>query len=263
MKVAAAAARVAGSSIGALVLVPLAVLWLVETGLAGAWKWLPGCVVLVAGLAGCSALALWWPRRRLRAAAALAALAWGTVATSSAYWPGVTTRAEVREVFDRVGYDGGLVDPTVWELGGAWCAFGSRNVLGCPRLCADYLVGRGESEEVIRALEDAGFQLVGESRPQPVENFDLLNQDAVAVGSRYWLKNGGMRVEVTVISDQEMAVPVQGMEDLTAYVPSTTERVSVELSDAKNPHRLLDNIADLGFWSPDASLEDLQPPPGW
>ena len=144
MKVAAAAARVVGSSIGALVLVPLAVLWLVETGVAGAWRWLPGCVVLVAGLAGGSALALWWPRRRMRVVAGLAALVWGTVAMSAAYWPAVTTRAEVREAFDRVGYDDALVDPTVWELGADWCVSvsptgrtgrtgGARSSTGCRR----------------------------------------------------------------------------------------------------------------------------------
>lgn len=263
MKVVAAAARIVGSGIGALILVPLVVVWLVEVGVAGAYRWLPGCLVLVAGLAACSAAALWWPRRRRRMTAAIAALVWGTVVLSAAYWPAVTTRAEVREAFDRVGYDGGLVDPTIWELGGPWCAFGSRSLLGCPRLSADYLVNEGESEDVIRALEDAGFQLVGEIQPRPVRNFDLPGSGSIGVGSRHWLKNDGMRVEVTVISEREMAVPMQGTDDGTIHVPTSTERVSLEFSDAANPHQLLDDIAELGFWSPDASLEDVQSPPGW
>ncbi|MBD3927019.1 hypothetical protein IEZ26_20530 [Nocardioides cavernae] len=262
MKLLVASARILGSCIGAL-LVPLTVIWLVEIGVAGAWKWLPGCAVLIAGLAGCSAAALWWPRALMRATAVVAALVWGTVALSAAYWPAVTTRAEVREAFDRVGYDGGIVDPTIWELGGSWCAFGSRSLLGCPRLSADYLVNEGESEDVIRALEEAGFELVKGARPRPVESFDHPGSGSMGVGSRYWFKDDGMRVEVTVIDDQDMAVPMQGMNDLTAYVPTSTERVSLEFSDAANPHQLLDNIAELGFWSPDASLEDVQPPPGW
>lgn len=263
MKVAAAAARVVGSSIGALVLVPLAVLWLVETGVAGAWRWLPGCVVLVAGLAGCSALALWWPRRRMRVVAGLAALVWGTVAMSAAYWPAVTTRAEVREAFDRVGYDDALVDPTIWELGADWCVSGSPALLGCPRLSADYLVDEGGSEDVLRALEDAGFELVGESGPQPVEDVDLPMSGSSGVGSRYWFVHGGMRVEVTVISERVLTAPLQGTIGGTIHVPTSTERVSLEVFDAENPHQLLDDITELGFWSPDASLEDLQPPPGW
>ena len=52
MKVAAVCARIVGAVIGVL-LVPSAVLWLVEVGVAGSWKWLPACLVLVAGLAGC------------------------------------------------------------------------------------------------------------------------------------------------------------------------------------------------------------------
>lgn len=261
MKVVAASARILCSAIGALILVPLSVVWLVEIGFAGAWKWLPGCAVLVAGLAGCSAAALWWPRRRMRAAAVLAALAWGTVALSAAYWPGVTTRAEVREAFDRVSYDDGLFDPTVWEHGAAWCAFGSPSLLGCPRLSADYLVDEGEGEEAVRALEEAGFELVGEARPEPVENFDHPGSGSIGVGSRYWLEDGGMRVEVTVISDRDVAVPMEGMDGVTMLFPTSTERVSLEFSDAENSAQL--EIDDLGFWSPDGSLDDLQPPPGW
>ena len=263
MKVAAALARIIASGFGALVLVPLAVLWLVETGVAGAWKWLPGCVLLVAGLAACTAMALWWPRRRMRVPAGLAALAWGTVAVSAAYWPAVTTRAEVREVFDRVGYDDGLFDPTIWESGAGWCAFGSPSLLGCPRLSADYMVNEGDSENVIQALEEAGFTLVGESRPQPVENFDLPLSGSFGVGSRHWLEDGGMRVEVTVISDRVLAAPMQGADTGTIHVPTSTEQVSLEIFDAENSDQLLDNIAELGFWSPDASLEDMEPPPGW
>jgi hypothetical protein len=261
MKVAAASARIVCSAIGALVLVPIGVLWLVEIGVAGAWKWLPGCAVLIAGLAGCAAAALWWPRGLMRVTAIVAALVWGTVALSAAYWPAVTTRAEVREAFDRVNYDDGLFDPEVWEHGAAWCAFGSPHVLGCPRLSADYLVDAGESEDVIRALKEAGFELVGEPQSRPVENFDHPGSGSIGVGSRYWLKDDGMRVEVTVISDRDLAVPMEGMDGVTMLVPSSTERVSLEFSDAENSSQL--GIDGLGFWSPDASLEDLQPPPGW
>lgn len=261
MKVAAVVARVVGSAIGALVLVPLAVLWLVEVGVAGAWKWLPGCVILVAGLAGCAAVTLWWPRRRMRVRGALAALAWGTVAMSAAYWPGVTTRAEVREAFDRVDYDGGVVEPTVWELGADWCVSVSPDLLGCPRLSADYLVDAGGGEDVIRALQDAGFRLVGGTGPRPVEDVDLPMSGSTGVGSRHWLADDAMRVEVTVISERMLSAPMQGMDDGTVFVPTSTERVSLEFFDAENPHQL--DISGLGVWTPDASLEDAQPPPGW
>lgn len=263
MKLAATVARVVASLVGALVLVPLGLLVLMETGVAGAWRWLPGCVVLVAGLAGCSALALWWPRQRMRVGAVLAALVWGTVATSAAYWPGVTTRAEVREAFERVDYHAGFGDPTIWELGGDWCAPGSTHPLGCPRLTADYLVDEGGSEDVLEALEDAGFVRVGEAGPLPVEDFDLPLSGSVGEGTRYWLMDGRLRVEVTVVSDRMLASPLQGTLGGSIQVPTSTEEVSLELFDADNPHRLLDDITELGFWSPDASLEDLEPPPGW
>lgn len=261
MKVAAVCARIVGAVIGVL-LVPSAVLWLVEVGVAGSWKWLPACLVLVAGLAGCGGAALWWPHKRMRVLAGVTALAWGTLAVSSAYWPAVTTRGEIRSAFDRVDYDDAVVDPTVWELGAAWCTPMDHSVIGCPRLTVDYLVSEGEGDAVVRAIQGAGFRLLGEAEGQPVESFDLPGSGSTGVGSRYWLKNGDIRIEVTVISDQQLAGPVKGLPDVTVYIPSTTERVEVEFTDGANSTRL--EIPDeLGFWSPDASLDNLQAPVDW
>lgn len=261
MKVTAVCARLVGAVVGVL-LVPSAVFWLVEVGAAGSWRWLPACLVLVAGLAGCGATALWWPHKRMRVLAGVAAVAWGTLAVSAAYWPAVTTRGEIRSAFDRVTYDDAVVDPTVWELGAAWCAPMDRSMIGCPRLTVDYLVSEGESDAVVRAIQGGGFRLLGESEGQPVEGFDLPRSASTGVGSRYWLKNGDIRIEVTVIRDQQFAGPVTSLPDVTTYTPSTTERVEVEITDAANPTRL--EISDeLGFWSPDASLDGLQPPAGW
>ena len=79
----------------------------------------------------------------------------------------------------------------------------------------------------------------------------------------HWLEDGGMRVEVTVISDRVLAAPMQGVGTGTIHVPTSTEQVRLEIFDAENSDQLLDNIAELGFWSSDASLEDVEPPPGW
>lgn len=265
MKKVAVGARVVGACVGAVVLVPVAVARLVEIGVAGTWRWLPACLVLVAGVAGCAAAALWWPHKRLRVAAALAALAWGTVAVSSAYWPSVTTRGEVRAAFDRVHYEDSVVDPTVWELGPAWCTPADPTVMGCPSLSVGYLVREGEGDAVVAALEEADFQLLGKAE-RPVEDFDYPASGSTGVGSRYWLADDGMRVVVTVISDQLAARPLEGLEgpdgpDIMAYYPSSTERVEVEIRDAEDRTRL--DLQDLGFWAPDASLDDLQPPAGW
>lgn len=263
MRVAAVSARIAGSILGALILVPGTVLCLLDMGVAGSWKWFPACLVLVAGLAGCLAAALWWRRRRMRLVAACTAFIWGVVALGVAYSPAVTTRTEIRAAFDRVHYDQALVDPYVDELGGTWCGAGFTDFGGCPWLSVDYLVDEGKGMEVVRALEDAGFEMVGEPQRRPLEDVDQPGSGATAIGSRYWLKGNGMRLEVTVISEQELVLPRGVEEDITAYVPSGTERVSVEMSDANNAQRLGADIGDLGFWTPDAGLSDVEPPPGW
>lgn len=262
MKVVVVGARLVGAAIGMLVVVPSAVLWLVEMGKAGSWTWLPACLALVAGLAGCAAALLWWPHRRVRVVAGLSALAWGTLAVSFAYWPGVTTRAEIRDAYERVDHVDTVVDPTIWELGGAWCAPGFRSVLGCPRLSAGYLVSEGEGEAVVRAMEEVGFKLVGEAEGRPIKGYDLPGSGSTGLGSRYWLKDEEIRIQVTVISDELLEGQLPGPDGLTAYFPSTTERVDVEITDAENPQRL--GIPDeLGFWAPYASLDDMQPPADW
>ncbi|QBX55986.1 hypothetical protein EXE58_11285 [Nocardioides seonyuensis] len=257
-------ARIAGSILGTLILVPGTVLCLLDMGVAGSWKWFPACLVLVAGLAGCLAAALWWRRRRMRLVAACTAFIWAVVALGVAYSPAVATRTEIRAAFDRVHYDQALVDPYVDELGGTWCGAGFTDFGGCPWLLVDYLVDEGQGMEVVRALEDAGFEMVGEPQRRPLEDVDLPGSGLSAMGSRYWLKGNGMRLEVTVISERAVAValPVGGEEGITTYVSPATERVSVEMSDAKNAERL-GGSDDLGFWTPDAGLSDVEPPPGW
>ena len=263
MRMVAASARTVGSILGTLVLVPGAVLLLLDMGVAGSWKWFPVCLALVAGLAGCIAAALWWPKRRMRLLAGGTAVIWGVVAVGVAYSPAVATRTEIRAAFDRVHYDDALVDPYVAELGGAWCGAGFTSFLGCPWLSVDYLVDEGEGIEVVRALEDAGFEMVGEPQRRPLEDVDQPGSGSTAIGSRYWLKGNGMRLEVTVVSEQELVLPSSFKEDVTAYVPSGTERVSVEMSDARNAEQLGFDPGDLGFWTPDAGLSDVEPPPGW
>ncbi len=261
MRVVVASARIVGSILGTLILVPGAVLWLLEMGVAGSWTWFPVCLVLVAGLAGCFAAALWWPNRAMRLVAGCTALVWGAVALSVPYSPAVATRVEIRAAYDRVRYDEALVDPTVTELGPTWCGAGLTTVMGCPWLSADYLVDEGEGTDLVRALEDAGFELVGASQRRPLKDVDFPGSGSRALGSKYWLRGHGMRLAVTVISDQEVALPT-GDDDITAYVPSGTERVSVEMSDAEHAQRL--GVPDnLGFWTPDAGLSDVGPPPGW
>ncbi|NPD03364.1 hypothetical protein HN031_01530 [Nocardioides sp. zg-1308] len=262
MKVVAMSARIVASAVGALVVVPVTVLLLLEGEVAGSWTWLPLCVVLVAGLSGCIATGLWWPHRRMRVLAGVVAFAWATVALSVAFWPMVATRAEVRAAFDRVDYGGGIGDPTIFELGPAWCAPGFTSVLGCPRMSVDYLVDEGGGADVLRALEEAGFDRVGEPRQREIEGFDFPGSRSAALGTRHWLVGDGVRVEVTILSEREHAGPVPGPDNATMFVPTSTERVSLELSDAENSARL-EIPDDLGFWSPHAPLDELQPPAGW
>lgn len=260
MRVVVTIARTVGTVVVAL-LVPVAVLLLLDAGVAGSWAWFPACLALVAGVAGCAAAALWWTRRRMRVVAGLAVMAWGIVAVGAAYSPLVATQAAIRAAYDRVEYDGALFDPYVWDLGPTWCGAGMTSVLGCPHLSVDYVVPAGDGEDVVQALQDAGFELLGEAGPRPVDDLDLLGTDSSSMGTRYWLRGEGMRLEVTLIGDGVVTQPLDGVDTSTS-VPTGIETVRVDITDARHS-RQLEIPDDLGLWDPSASLEDLAPPPGW
>lgn len=82
----------------------------------------------------------------------------------------------------------------------------------------------------------------------------------MGTGTRYWLEGEGMRVEVTVISDHWSGMLMPGMHTATEWRFIGVEQVSLEIRDAENS---AGPLGDLGPWSPEPSLDDLQPPPGW
>jgi hypothetical protein len=218
-----------------LVLVPAAVLLLVNWGLAGSYLWLPVCLGGVAVLAGLGAFALWRRYPKMRVASGGAALVWSALVLSVAYWPVIVTRAEVNAAFGHIRYDG---DPAVWRLGQPWCLQGDSGLPGCPRLHAHYFVRDGEGQKVLRAVEDAGFRLISTPPQQPQEVKHGSPGQTVGLAWLYEYEGHGMRLEATLETDRESASPVANVPGATEYRPLGGETVTIHIFDPRTPdHR--------------------------
>jgi hypothetical protein len=206
-----------------LVLVPLAVASLVRAGLAGSWQWLPVCVLLVPGVTGACALALWWRHRRLRVVSVAACVAWASFALSVAYWPHTLTPADLEAAIDRVDYAGGSPSDT-W---GSYC-FPWQQPWSCPFLTKAYQVDDGQADDVLAAIEAAGFEPVGAPRdvapPIYVEG----------VAQELDFRGHGLRMIVTVVTEREYVT----RDSLgTTYLDAPGETVDIKLLDDRCPTR--------------------------
>jgi hypothetical protein len=186
---------------GPLVIAPLLVWQFADLGLAGAWRWLPVCLLTVVLPVAVWTIGWWGPERHRRLIAGGVAAPWACLVLSVAYWPNVVTRADLHVGIEAVAFDG--ADVVVHGL--AICTPGMPKSW-CPQLAGQSLVPDGQWFEILGGIEQAGFG--------PVVDGDCVGAATKeGTGFRYFFYRHGLRLTMALVTEREFGserVPVSG-----------------------------------------------------